>query len=55
MLKMQGGVLLKFIDRKYELEALERFYSTPRASLLIMLGRRGVRKTHLLTHFLDKI
>jgi AAA+ ATPase superfamily predicted ATPase len=51
---MQGGVLLKFIDRKHELEALDRFYSTKGAGLLVMLGRRRVGKTRLLTHFLDK-
>jgi hypothetical protein len=35
---MQGGVLLKFIDRKHELEALDRFYSTKGAGLLVMLA-----------------
>jgi len=46
--------MLKFVDRKQELESLERFYRTPGAGLLIMLGRRRVGKTRLLSHFLEK-
>jgi AAA+ ATPase superfamily predicted ATPase len=46
--------LLKFIGRKKEMAALERFYSAPGAGLLVMLGRRRVGKTRLLTHYLDE-
>lgn len=45
--------MMKFVDRKRELQALARFYQTPEAGLLILFGRRRVGKTRLLTHFLD--
>jgi AAA+ ATPase superfamily predicted ATPase len=46
--------MLRFIDRKHELESLERFYRAPDAGLLVMLGRRRVGKTRLLSHFLER-
>jgi uncharacterized protein len=44
---------MKFIGRKRELLALEHFYQTPEAGLMILFGRRRVGKTRLLTHFLE--
>lgn len=44
---------MKFIGRKRELQALEHFYSTPEAGLMILFGRRRVGKTSLLTHFME--
>ena len=44
---------MRFIGRKRELQALEHFYNTPEAGLLILFGRRRVGKTSLVTHFLD--
>ena len=44
---------MKFIGRKRELQALEHFYNTPEAGLMILFGRRRVGKTSLLTHFMD--
>ncbi len=44
---------MKFIGRKRELQALEHFYLTPEAGLMILFGRRRVGKTSLLTHFME--
>ncbi len=44
---------MKFIGRKRELQALEHFYDTPEAGLMILFGRRRVGKTSLLTHFME--
>ncbi len=44
---------MKFIDRKRELRALDKFYREPGAGLFILFGRRRVGKTSLLTHFLE--
>ena len=44
---------MKFIGRKRELKALEHFYNTPEAGLMILFGRRRVGKTSLLTHFME--
>jgi len=44
---------MKFIGRQRELQALEHFYSTAEAGLLILFGRRRVGKTTLLTHFME--
>lgn len=44
---------MKFIGRKRELQALEHFYNTPEAGLMILFGRRRVGKTSLLTHFIE--
>ncbi|NJE10625.1 ATP-binding protein [Thermococcus sp. MAR1] len=41
----------KFIDRKRELEFLERAYSSNRAEFLVIYGRRRIGKTELLLHF----
>jgi len=45
---------MKFIGRQRELQALEHFYNTAEAGLLILFGRRRVGKTTLLTHFMEK-
>lgn len=47
--------MLKFVDRKQELESLERFYRAPGAGLLIMSSRRRVGKTRPLTLILSDI
>ena len=44
---------MKFIGRQRELQAIERFYQTPEAGLLILYGRRRIGKTSLLTHFIE--
>lgn len=44
---------MKFTGRKRELQALEHFYNTPEAGLMILFGRRRVGKTSLLTHFME--
>ena len=44
---------MKFIGRKRELQALDHFYNTAEAGLLILFGRRRVGKTSLLTHFIE--
>jgi AAA+ ATPase superfamily predicted ATPase len=44
---------MRFVDRRQELQALERFWHAPDAGLMILLGRRRVGKTSLLTHFLE--
>ncbi|WP_457750892.1 ATP-binding protein [Thermococcus sp.] len=41
----------KFVDRKRELEFLERAYSSDRAEFLVIYGRRRIGKTELLLHF----
>jgi AAA+ ATPase superfamily predicted ATPase len=43
-----------FIGRKKELELLSSLWSLPRATLLILYGRRRVGKTRLLTHWLNR-
>ena len=45
--------MMRFVDRKRELQALSRVHQTPEAGLLILFGRRRVGKTRLLTHFLE--
>ncbi len=44
---------MKFIGRQRELQALEHFFNTPEAGLLILFGRRRVGKTTLLTYFME--
>ena len=44
---------MKFIGRQRELQAVERFFQTTEAGLLILFGRRRVGKTSLLTHFIE--
>ena len=44
---------MEFIGRKRELQALDHFYNTPEAGLLILFGRRRVGKTSLLSHFIE--
>ncbi len=41
----------RFIDRKRELEFLERAYKSGRAEFLVIYGRRRIGKTELLLHF----
>ncbi|WP_258084090.1 ATP-binding protein [Thermococcus thermotolerans] len=41
----------KFVNRKRELEFLERAYSSDRAEFLVIYGRRRIGKTELLLHF----
>ena len=45
--------MLKFVDRKREIKALSKIYTTPGAGLMILFGRRRVGKTRLLSHFLE--
>ena len=45
---------MQFTGRKRELQALEHFYNTTEAGLMILFGRRRVGKTSLLTHFIEK-
>ncbi len=44
---------MQFIDRKRELEMLNRFYVAPGAGLMVLYGRRRVGKTRLLVHYSD--
>jgi uncharacterized protein len=44
---------MKFTGRKRELQALDHFYNTSEAGLMILFGRRRVGKTSLLTHFME--
>lgn len=41
----------KFVNRKRELEFLERAYSSDRAEFIVIYGRRRIGKTELLLHF----
>lgn len=47
-----GDIMQKFVNRKTELETLEKQYNTEGSSLVIVYGRRRVGKTALLTEFL---
>ena len=42
-----------FVGRSRELETLDELWRSPRATLLILYGRRRVGKTRLLTHWLS--
>jgi uncharacterized protein len=42
-----------FVGRSRELEVLDNLWRTPKATLLILYGRRRVGKTRLLTHWLQ--
>ncbi len=44
---------MRFVDRRRELQALERFWRSRDAGLMILSGRRRVGKTRLLTYFLE--
>ncbi len=44
-------MLLKFINRKIELQALEQAYGSPRAEFFVIYGRRRIGKTELLKQF----
>jgi uncharacterized protein len=48
------GVELNFVGRAAELRLLDRLWDSPKATLLILYGRRRVGKTRLLTHWLKK-
>ena len=41
----------KFVDRKRELEFLEKAYKSNRAEFIVIYGRRRIGKTELLLHF----
>ncbi|MFW5943518.1 MAG: ATP-binding protein [Chloroflexota bacterium] len=43
-----------FVGRKDELEAMDRAWTSDRAELIILYGRRRVGKTRLLTHWIKK-
>lgn len=43
-----------FVGRSRELEVLDNLWESPRATLLILYGRRRVGKTRLLTHWLQQ-
>jgi len=43
-----------FVGRRDELELLDGLWAVPRATLLILYGRRRVGKTRLLTHWLKR-
>ena len=43
-----------FVGRSRELEVLDNLWSSPKATLLILYGRRRVGKTRLLTHWLQQ-
>ncbi len=45
--------MMKFVNRKDELEFLEKKYRSEEAELIIIYGRRRVGKTELLTRFLE--
>ena len=45
-------MILRFIDRKYELNALEKAYKNKRAEFYILYGRRRIGKSELLLHFI---
>lgn len=44
----------EFIGRRSELELLDNLWQSPRATFLILYGRRRVGKTRLLTHWLRR-
>ena len=44
-------MLLKFINRKVELQALEQAYRSSRAEFFVIYGRRRIGKTELLKQF----
>ncbi|MGQ4892965.1 MAG: AAA family ATPase, partial [Candidatus Njordarchaeia archaeon] len=45
-------MILKFIDREGELEALEKLYTQDRAHLILIYGRRRIGKTELIKQFI---
>ena len=45
---------MSFVGRTAELRLLDKLWSSPRATLLILYGRRRVGKTRLLTHWLKR-
>jgi AAA+ ATPase superfamily predicted ATPase len=47
-------ILAEFIGRRQELRLLDKLWDSPKASLLILYGRRRVGKTRLLTHWLQR-
>ena len=48
----KGDIMQKFVNRKTELETLEKQYNSESSSLVIVYGRRRVGKTALLSEFL---
>jgi AAA+ ATPase superfamily predicted ATPase len=44
---------MKFVDREWELAALDRLWATQGSQFLILYGRRRTGKTRLLTHWLQ--
>ncbi|WP_456452986.1 ATP-binding protein [Thermococcus sp.] len=45
-------MILKFIDREFELNALEELYAQDRAHLVLIYGRRRIGKTELVKQFM---
>ncbi|WP_456396560.1 AAA family ATPase, partial [Thermococcus sp.] len=45
-------MILKFIDRESELNALEELYAQDRAHLVLIYGRRRIGKTELVKQFM---
>ncbi|NJE10482.1 ATP-binding protein [Thermococcus sp. MAR1] len=45
-------MILKFIDREFELNALEELYAQDRAHLVLIYGRRRIGKTELVKQFI---
>jgi len=45
-------MIVRFVNRKNELSALEKLFEDGRAQLVIVYGRRKVGKTRLLQEFL---
>ncbi|RLF89363.1 ATP-binding protein, partial [Thermococci archaeon] len=45
-------MILKFIDREFELEELEKRYKERRAHLILIYGRRRIGKTELVKQFI---
>jgi len=47
-----SSVILNFIDREKEIEALEKTFKSDRAEFYIIYGRRRIGKSELLLHFI---
>ena len=45
---------MDFVGRDAELRLLDKLWDSPKATLLILYGRRRVGKTRLLTHWLKR-
>jgi len=47
-------MILQFINRKTELDALEKAYRSPRSEFFVIYGRRRIGKTELMKRFTEK-